>query len=159
MRLAVTGIAVAQKSSIIAPLQIMAIGLAMFLPKMSGAEPCTGSNSDGKLRSGFRLADGAMPMVPVQAGPRSDKISPNRLEATTTSKRSGFSTKRAHRISMCCLSRAISGYWRAISATRSSQYGMLMAMPLDLVAAVRRLRGRCCASSKAYFRMRSTPGG
>ena len=50
---------------------------------MSGAEPCTGSNSDGNLRSGFRLADGARPMVPVQAGPRSDRMSPNRLVATT----------------------------------------------------------------------------
>jgi hypothetical protein len=35
------------------------------------------------------LADGAMPMVPVQAGPRSERMSPNRLEATTTSNQSG----------------------------------------------------------------------
>ena len=34
---------------------------------MSGAEPCTGSNSDGKARSGFRLAEGAKPMVPFKA--------------------------------------------------------------------------------------------
>ena len=31
----------------------------------------------------------AMPMVPVHAGPRSERMSPNRLEATTTSKRPG----------------------------------------------------------------------
>ncbi|MNN98649.1 hypothetical protein D3C81_2180840 [compost metagenome] len=55
------------------------------------------------------MADGAMPMVPAQAGPRSDRMSPNRFEATTTSKRSGCSTKRAQRISMCCLSQLISG--------------------------------------------------
>ena len=36
-------------SSIIAPDQIWPIGLAMRLPAMSGAEPCTGSNIDGKL--------------------------------------------------------------------------------------------------------------
>ena len=140
-----------------APAQIMATGLAMFLPKISGAEPCTGSNSEGKLRSGLRLAEGAIPIVPAQAGPRSDRMSPNRLEATTTSKRSGCSTKRAHRISICCLSQRMPGYCCAMAATRSSQYGMLIAIPLDFVAAVSVLRGRCCASSKAYFKMRSTP--
>ena len=40
------------------------------------------------------------PMVPVQAGPRSDRISPNRLEPTTTSNLSGFSTKCAASISI-----------------------------------------------------------
>ena len=51
-------------SSIIAPDQIWPIGLAMPCPAMSGAEPCTGSNTDGNLRSGLMLprrrdADGA----------------------------------------------------------------------------------------------------
>jgi hypothetical protein len=32
---------------------------------MSGAEPCTGSNSDGCSRDGLMLAEGAMPIVPV----------------------------------------------------------------------------------------------
>jgi len=36
---------------------------------MSGADPCTGSNREGNDLSGFRLADGARPMVPVVAGP------------------------------------------------------------------------------------------
>src|SRR5664279_4949303 len=76
-------------SSIIAPDQIMPMGLAMPCPAISGAEPCTGSNTDGKLPSGLMLPDGAMPMVPVQAGPRSDRMSPNRLEPTTTSNQSG----------------------------------------------------------------------
>ena len=76
-------------SSIIAPDQIWPIGLAMFLPAMSGAEPCTGSNIEGKRRSGLRLAEGAMPIVPVTAGPRSDRMSPKRLLATTTSKLDG----------------------------------------------------------------------
>src|SRR5207244_6938819 len=44
-------------SSIIAPDQIWPIGLAMFLPAMSGAEPCTGSNTDGNLRSGLMLPE------------------------------------------------------------------------------------------------------
>ncbi|MCY1217816.1 hypothetical protein D9M72_297460 [compost metagenome] len=89
--------------------QIWPMGLAMPLPAMSGAEPCTGSKSDGNLRSGFRLALGAMPMVPVQAGPRSERMSPNRLEATTTSNQSGCCTKCAHRMSMWYLLVATSG--------------------------------------------------
>ena len=40
---------------------------------------------------------------------------------------------------------------------RSSQYGMVMAMPFDLVAEVTFLRDRVMASSNAYFKMRSTP--
>src|SRR5437773_10382180 len=76
-------------SSIIAPHQICPIGLAIALPAMSGAEPCTGSNSDGYSRSGLMLAEGAMPIVPAQAGPRSERMSPKRLEATTTSNQSG----------------------------------------------------------------------
>jgi hypothetical protein len=39
------------------------------------------------------VAEGAMPMVPVQAGPEVDRMSPNRFEATTTSNQSGCSTK------------------------------------------------------------------
>jgi hypothetical protein len=50
--------------------------------------------------SGFIFADGAIPIVPVQAGPRSDKISPNKFEATTTSNHSGFKTNLATRISI-----------------------------------------------------------
>src|SRR5439155_125717 len=72
-------------SSIIAPVQIWAIGLATPRPAMSGAEPCTGSNIDGYSRSGLMLPPGARPIEPAMAGPRSDRMSPNRLLATTTS--------------------------------------------------------------------------
>ncbi|CKR99669.1 Uncharacterised protein [Mycobacterium tuberculosis] len=61
------------------------------------------------MRSGLRLALGAMPMVPVQAGPRSDRMSPNRLLATTTSKKSGRCTKCAVRMSMWNLSSVTPG--------------------------------------------------
>ena len=60
----------------------------------------TGNGNDGTLRSGFRFADGAIAMVPVQAGPRSERISPNRFEPTTTSKCSGMRTKFAVRMSI-----------------------------------------------------------
>ena len=108
-------------SSIIAPDQIMPIGLAIPCPAISGAEPCTGSNTLGKSPSGLILPEGAMPMVPVQAGPRSLRMSPNRLEPTTTSNQSGCSTKFAVRISMWYLSHFTFGYFFAIASTRSSQ--------------------------------------
>src|SRR3954470_16121459 len=79
-------------SSISAPDQIVASGFAIFFPAMSGAEPCTGSKMEGAVRSGLMLPEAAMPIVPAVAGPRSDRMSPKRLEATITSKRSGFST-------------------------------------------------------------------
>ena len=83
-----------------APDQIWPIGLAIHLPAMSGAEPCTGSNIEGNLRSGLMLPDGATPIEPVSAGPRSDRMSPNRLEPTTTSNQSGLRTKCAVRMSI-----------------------------------------------------------
>ena len=54
-------------------------------------------------------ADGAIPSVPAQAGRRSDRMTPNRLEATTTSNRSGLRTKCAVRMSTWYLSHATSG--------------------------------------------------
>src|SRR5207244_6735250 len=68
-------------SSISAPDQIVASGLAILRPAMSGAEPCTGSKIDGAVRSGLMLPEAAMPIVPAVAGPRSDRMSPKRLEA------------------------------------------------------------------------------
>ncbi len=55
------------------------------------------------------------------------------------------------------LSQRTSGKFFAIASTRSSQYGMVIEMPFDLVAAVRCLRGRFCASSKANLSTRSEP--
>src|SRR5207302_7702418 len=63
-----------------------------LLPAMSGAEPCTGSKMEGAVRSGLIFPEAAMPMVPAVAGPRSERMSPKRFEATMTSKRSGLST-------------------------------------------------------------------
>jgi hypothetical protein len=62
-----------------------AVGLATPWPAMSGADPCTGSNIDGPVRAGLRLADDAKPMPPDTAPPRSVRMSPNRLSVTTTS--------------------------------------------------------------------------
>ena len=56
--------------------------------------------SDVLLPSGFRFALGAIPMVPVHAGPKSLRMSPNKLLATTTSKKSGRCTKCAVKMSI-----------------------------------------------------------
>ena len=44
--------------------------------------------------------EGAIPIVPVQAGPRSERISPNKFDATTTSNHSGLRTNLATKISI-----------------------------------------------------------
>src|SRR3990172_5826502 len=124
---------------------------------MSGAEPCTGSKSGGNPRSGLMLREGAMPMVPAVAGPRSERMSPKRLEATITSKRWGLSTIWMVRPSMWYWSVFTSGYCLPIAAKRSSQYGMVIEMPFDLVAEVTCFLARVIASSKANFMIRSTP--
>ncbi len=60
---------------------------------MSGAEPWTGSNMLGNVRSGLMFALAARPMLPVMMALRSVRMSPNRLLATTTSNASGLRTK------------------------------------------------------------------
>ena len=54
-------------------------------------------------------------MVPVVAGPRSDRMSPNRLEPTTTSNQSGLRTKWAARMSIWNWSVETSGYSAAMA--------------------------------------------
>ncbi len=51
----------------------------------------------------------------------------------------------------------ICGYDDAIARKRSSQNGIVIEMPFDLVADVRCRAGRFRASSNANFRIRSTP--
>ena len=58
---------------------------------------------------------------------------------------------------MWYLSHLMSGKLFAIASTRSSQYGIVIAMPFDFVAEVRCFFGVFCASSKANFSTRSTP--
>ena len=72
-------------SSIRAAERMAASGLATPLPAMSWAAPCTGSNSDGPVRAGLRLAEAAKPMPPATAPARSVRMSPKRLSVTMTS--------------------------------------------------------------------------
>src|SRR5574344_1724302 len=73
---------------IIAADKIVAIGLTVFLPFKSGAEPCIGSNIAGFLSE--RLALGSIPNEPGNIEASSDKISPNILPVTITSNCFGF---------------------------------------------------------------------
>src|SRR5262249_41965936 len=124
---------------------------------MSGAEPCTGSNSEGNARSGLMLAEGATPMVPVQAGAGGRRVAADRVGATAAAEQSGCWAECAGGEASRDLSHLMSGYCLAIASTRSSQYGMVIEIPFDLVADVRCFFARFLASSKANCRIRSTP--
>src|SRR5215208_5442777 len=75
--------------------------------------------------------EGAIPIVPVHAGPKSERMSPNRLE-TTTSNECGCNTKCADRISIWNLSQRSSGESLLVSTTRSFQYAIAIEMPFGL---------------------------
>ena len=74
--------------SSIAAERICAIGLAMSLPAMSGAEPPAGSYSPKP--SALRLADGSIPIDPQTEANSSLRMSPNMLPHSSTSNRRGF---------------------------------------------------------------------
>src|SRR3990172_260494 len=57
-------------------------------PGGGSAGPWIGSNME--VWPGCRLPEAAMPMPPCSMAPRSVRMSPNRLEVTTTSNHSGF---------------------------------------------------------------------
>ena len=143
-------------SSIMAAAHIWPTGFATPWPAMSGADPCTGSNIDGWSRGGLRLPLGATPIDPATAAARSERMSPNRLEATMTSRLRGLSTTRAARASTSILSSFTPPASPTTSATTSSQNGIVWMIPLDLVAEVRRPR-RAWACATAYAATRETP--
>ncbi len=131
-------------------------GFAMPWPAMSGADPCTGSNIDGWSRGGLMFPLGATPIDPATAAARSERMSPNRLEATMTSRLRGLSTTRAASASTSILSSSTPPASATTSATTSSQNGIVWMIPLDLVAEVRMPR-RALAWATAYAATRETP--
>src|SRR5258706_11423655 len=80
-----------------------------------------------------------------------------RFEPTTTSNQSGCWTKCAVRMSMWYWLVFTPGYSAAIALKRSSQYGMVIAIPFDFVPERTCLRAPAFASSQAQRRIRSTP--
>ena len=87
---------------------MVAIGLALPWPAMSGAEPWTGSYMP-KFPSA-RLADGSMPMDPVIWLASSERMSPNMLLVTSTSKCFGSLTSCMAALSTYMWSSSTSGY-------------------------------------------------
>ncbi len=90
-----------------------------------------------RRESAFRIQVGgwAMPMVPVQAGPRSERISPNNWTPPPHRIVPAASQNARRDINMLLVPadlRVILGHCFHCS----SQYGMLMAKPFDLVAEV-----------------------
>ena len=72
--------------SIMTPLSSSAVGFARFLPAMSGAVPCTASNT---LAASPMFPEGVSPSPPMSPAPRSLAMSPYRLGITITSNASG----------------------------------------------------------------------
>src|SRR4051794_32043661 len=136
-------------SSICAPVQNVATGLAMPLPVMSNAEPWIGSNIEGKRRCGSILPVGATPRLPASAPARSERMSACKLVATMVSRLFGCSVMRTVMASTSILSQVTSGNSAATSAAISSHITMPWRCAFDLVTTVRNLRGRDRASSKA----------
>jgi len=98
-----------------------------------------------------------MPMVPAHVVPRSERMSPKRLEATTTSNRMEHEM-RGEDVDVVL----VPPHVREILAGCAHPLipeGHGDEMPLDLVAEVRCFFTRRFASSKAKLRIRSTPAG
>ena len=72
-----------EKRNIMAADKIVASGLAMPLPAISGAEPCEGSYKPLLLAS--NEAEGNIPIEPVSMAAASERMSPNILPVTMTS--------------------------------------------------------------------------
>ena len=88
---------------------------------MSGAEPCTDSKNGGAELPGARFALADMPIPPWMAAAMSVRMSPKRLDATTTSSEPGFVTMRAASASTSTRSMRTSGKSAPTSSTTSSQ--------------------------------------
>ena len=81
--------------------RIAAVGSAFCCPAMSGADPWTGSNIEGKVPSGLMLPEAASPMPPLIAPAKSVRMSPKRLSVTITSNLPGSVTKKIVAASTC----------------------------------------------------------
>jgi hypothetical protein len=93
----------------------MASGFAVPLPAMSGAEPCTGSNSPGPEPSPSE-ALGSIPSEPVSMAASSLRMSPNMFSVRITSKSAGRETSCIAALSTSMCSRGVS----CSPATRST---------------------------------------
>ena len=93
--------------SIIAALSIVAIGLAMPFPAISGADPPLGSYNPNFVS--LRLAEDSIPIEPVTIEASSDNISPNIFSVRITSNCLGSFTSCIAALSTSICSRVTSG--------------------------------------------------
>jgi len=116
-----------------------------------------GLDTEGYFRSGLDVAGRRDADRPGAGRPRSDRMSPNRFDPHHHVEAIRVEHEmRREDIDVVLVQRTL-GYFAAIALTRSSQYGIVIEMPFDLVAEVRCRFGREAASSKANLSTRSTP--
>ena len=84
----------------------IAVGFATPRPAISGAVPWHGWKTAWRSPTS---ADGAIPMPPMSAAPRSDRMSPNMFSVTSTSKSHGERTRRSAVASTYAQSASTSG--------------------------------------------------
>ncbi|CAI6229417.1 unnamed protein product [Periconia digitata] len=142
--------------SISAALQNAPTGFAIPFPAISGALPWIGSNILGFFLVGSRLLLGAIPILPLSAAARSDRISACKLVATMVSRLFGSSVIRTVIASTNILSVSTSGYSLATSQKILSQNTIPCRCAFDLVTIVSFLRGLSFAVRNAKCMMRST---
>ena len=131
--------------------RMVAMGLALFCPAMSGAEPWMGSYIPREVAD--RLAEGSMPMEPVMTEASSDKMSPKMLEVTITSNCLGPRTSCMAALSTYIWDSSTSGY-SAASRVTVFRHRRLLSSTLALSTLHRRL-SRFLAASKATRAIRS----
>ena len=136
--------------SIIAPAQMAAIGLAMPLPAMSGAEPWIGSNIDGVVRSGLMLPPGRHAEA---AGDGRADVGEDVAEQVRgddhVERLRVRDHPRAQRVHVVLLQLDVRETPSRRSATTSSHSTIACCSAFDLVALASIFRGRDCASLNA----------
>jgi hypothetical protein len=138
--------------SIIAMLKIVASGLAIPCPAMSGAEPWIGSYSPTEPSSPS-AADGSIPSEPVIIDASSDRMSPNILPVTTTSKSPGRLIRYIAIASTRMSSYSTSGNsWATSCATSRQTREEASTFALSTLVSLPR---RCCARRKPTRRTRA----
>mmetsp|Transcript_39788 Transcript_39788/g.88439 ORF Transcript_39788/g.88439 Transcript_39788/m.88439 type:complete len:223 (-) Transcript_39788:615-1283(-) len=154
--------------SIMQPLSSRAVGLARFLPAMSGAVPCTASARARPLVPMFAL--GVRPRPPISPAHRSEMMSPYRLGITNTSNWVGSFTSCMHALSTISSSYCSSGYFSRTSLQHSrnkpSAFFMMFALwtadtffrPWSLAYLKANSATRELALRVITFKLSTTPG-
>src|SRR5262245_48498738 len=128
-------------------------GLARSCPAMSGAEPCWACAS---ACASPALSEAASPRLPLISAARSERMSPNILVVTITSKAAAARTSSAAIASMIRSSYSTPGKRDATARTDSRKSPSDTRSTLALCTAVTFLR-RCSASAKAVCAIRVEP--